>query len=241
MKKKKMLLAIVAMLLVCTMSVAGTLAYLTQQANDGQAVKNTFIAAGGGSLIDNGTDGEDTNGFYLKESLAKLDETTGVYTLDTTIKIPNDDYVGNTYNVLPGVTLPKDPTVTIIGKTSAPAYLYVEVVSTLGDAFEYEIDDANWKEVNGATAPNGGKVYAYSVNGEVSPVTDKTEALTTGISILKDDKITVKDSDDLGITKDSTDTMTFYGYLAQTSITTDGTTSTDAKDVFNACFKSENN
>ena len=48
-KRKKNLIVIMALVLVCAVSVVGTLAYLTQKADP---VTNTFVAAGGGVIID---------------------------------------------------------------------------------------------------------------------------------------------------------------------------------------------
>ena len=50
MSKKKTLLTILAVMLVCCIAVVGTLAFLTETTD--KAVVNTFTAAGGGKLID---------------------------------------------------------------------------------------------------------------------------------------------------------------------------------------------
>ena len=66
--KKKLLLAALALVLVIAMTVAGTLAFLKEES---ASVTNTFIAAGGGQLIDDPEDPDptpddpyDDNGFY---------------------------------------------------------------------------------------------------------------------------------------------------------------------------------
>ena len=47
MTKKKILLTILAVAVVCAISVTGTLAYLTATSNNGQAVQNTFVGSTG--------------------------------------------------------------------------------------------------------------------------------------------------------------------------------------------------
>lgn len=208
MNKKKVLAMVLALVLVCALSVTGTLAYL--QAKTETPVVNTFVAAGGGKLI--GDNGE----FVLAEHKAAAN-TSGVYSLGT------EEVTENSYNVLPGMTIPKDPFIRITEKTSAPAYLYVEVVGTLDSTvYTYSIDSA-WTQLSGVTGPNGGKVYVYS-----TVVTDTTDL--TSIGILKDNKIAVADASDLKLS--SNNTLSFYGYLAQASVGD----STGAADVFKTVF-----
>lgn len=217
MNKKKILLGIVALMLVCTLSVAGTLAYLTSQANDGEGVTNTFVAAGGGELVET---------FELKEH-ALNQNADGTYTLDNA-KFATE---GNEYQVLPGIELPKDPTVMITGKTEAPAYLYIEIVGTLDEAiFEWSVD-ANWTKLDGVTGPNGGDVYAYKEDA----IIDDTTTELSNIGIIAGNKITVKsDADTSALVSDEAVQLKFYGYMAQASI------GTPAK-AFEECFSASVN
>lgn len=222
MNKKKVLLSVLAIVLICVISVTGTLAYLTLNT---AAVTNTFVAAGGGQLID------ETNGgkFVLDESLAvKKMETVngepvflGQYELNTTAA----RVTSNSYDVLPGAVLPKDPAVTITQKTSVPAYLYVEIVDgTTGGIFSWTIAD-NWTKLDGVTGKNGGTVYVYNT------VLTNTSCPTGSIPVLKDNKVTVANADDLQL-GDAGKTISFYGYLAQATI---GDVST-ASGVYQAAF-----
>ena len=91
--------------------------------------------------------------FTLTESEAKR-KTDGTYSLDTTTSTDE-----NPYTLMPGVDVPKDPKITIKGKTAVPAYLYVEVCSNLPTTVTYYMA-TGWTDL-GITGPKGGKVYVY--------------------------------------------------------------------------------
>ena len=104
----------------------------------------------------------------------------------------NDNIVvEQSYMLMPGVDVPKDPFITVEGKTPIPAYLYVEVVEKIivvengkeverfgfPETIKYDLiepDDSNSDEIkhgwtlledeNGdpVIGPNNGKVYVYS-------------------------------------------------------------------------------
>lgn len=213
--KKKILFTICSMALICATSIAGTLAFLTNKTDD--PVVNTFTAAGGGKLIESTADG---GSFVLAEHAAIADDL-GNYTLGT------NTVTANNYAVLPGVDLPKDPFITITGKTSAPAYLYVEVVDGISDndALSFEID-ASWTELNGVVGPQGGKVYVYSNDGAPVIVTDATNL--DSLNIIKDK--TVKVANNEIVIADEGINLKFYGYLAQASA------GTSAESVYTTCF-----
>ena len=211
MKLRKALFVVLAVVLICAISITGTLAYL--QASTQTAVVNTFVAAGGGSLFNTDeTTGQPKGGVVLNESKAVLNTTTGIYTLDTTAKVYE-----NSYTVLPGTVVPKDPAITVTEKNSVPAYLFVEVVDSTNGAIGWVIDDA-WTATN-VTGPHGGKVYHLA-----APITDDVAQ-----PVLKNNQVTVMDGE-LNLTGA---TITFYGYLAQSVVN-----GSDAPaDVFTACFK----
>lgn len=139
---KKIALAVLSTALICAIAVAGTLAYLK---NDTPDVTNTFTPAGGGVLVKDGA-------FVLEEHKVGSfpDEiaaggSIGAYHYvnadDEIVEDLGEDKVPlagpgaevvneNTYqNVMPGMTLPKDPYIKITagGKTEVPAYLYISV------------------------------------------------------------------------------------------------------------------
>lgn len=200
--KKKVLLSALALILVCAISVLGTVAYLQKIT---APVKNTFIAAGGGSLAADMT---------LLESEVAKDEN-GVYSLT------GNTTASNAYEVVPGAVLPKDPTITVKGKTEAAAYLYVEAVSTLSADYSWAMD-ANWTPLN-AKGVNGGDLYVYNAK-IVGAGEDQT------YNVIADKKITVAEDADLSAQGQLA--LDFYAYLAQTSIGAE----TDPLAIYNTCF-----
>lgn len=189
MKQKKTLAIIAAMVLVCVLSVAGTLAYLTASTSE---VKNTFAASG---LIDEGN-------FDLVEHQAVADDTNpGTYTLDTAKEVRANNYS----SVVPGINVPKDPFVKVI-KPKAKAYLFVEVDgSSMPDTLTWAVDGTNWIELTGVTPKvTGAKVYAYK------SVIDAGD--TKNVDILKDNQVIVAGNYSQGGTEES---LNFYAYLTQ--------------------------
>lgn len=207
MKLKKFFLAVLAVVLICAISVTGTLAYMTAQT---EAVTNTFLAASG--LVTSLT---------LDESEAKYVAATGLYELDKESRKQ-----ANSYTVLPGTTLPKDPTVHLNDKTDTPAFLYIEVVDNTGGAISCTIDNTKWTGLSAATGPHGGVVYQYT--GTALPAGD------SDVTIIQNNTITVNDNEAVKALGANGKNIVFYAYMAQASI--DG--ATDAAAIFNACFKS---
>lgn len=201
MTKRKTIYTILAVVLVCCIAVAGTLAYLTAQTTE---VKNTFTSTPTLGKID------------LKEHEATANDK-GVYTLGKA------EVTSNSYKVLPGVDLPKDPFITISEKSDVASYLYVEVVDKLGEnsGLSYALTD-DWTKLEGLTGVNGGAVYVYK---DSMLITDKNAPTT--VSILKGNVVTV--GQDVNVGEDGVD-ITFYGYMAQASA------GADAAAAYTACF-----
>lgn len=172
MKNKKLLLIVLALMLVCVISVMGTLAYLTAQSNN---VTNTFVAAGIGTM-------------KLDESKANA-TSPGVYTLDKTTRVTS-----NNYTVIPGTELPKDPVVTI-ETLDVEAYLFVSVDDLIfsgssGKEMTWAMDD-NWTLVG--TEWNGNPVYVWNSTVKPSDVTGATATNPTNVfNIIKDQKLVVE-------------------------------------------------
>lgn len=92
----------------------------------------------------------------------------GTYELDMSKTVAANEYI-----LIPGVDIPKDPHITIAGRTSIPAYLFIEVTSTLNtDTQVYHVDDSKWDHIK---TDGNTKVYCYK-----NAVTDGT------IYILRD-------------------------------------------------------
>lgn len=222
MNKKKVLLSVLALILVCAMTIVGTVAYMK---NSTGAVTNTFIAAGGGKLADGMTLTEhlvaaDANGDYFY--VDKTDATQEAATDADKVVVQK-----NSYTVMPGMTLPKDPTITITGKTAAPAYLILEVINELPAAYNVPLESA-WKAImNGeshVTGNHGGKLYVYNdaVNTETG---DKT------YGIIVNNEITVSNEENVDLNTESKK-LEFYAYLAQANAGGEGT----PLSAYNACF-----
>lgn len=214
MSKKKTLLTILAVMLVCCIAVTGTLAYMHMESAN---VTNTFVAAGGGELA---------KAFELKEHVAEK-QPDGDYVLGTTLT--DNTVTGTDYSVVPGVDLPKDPFVTVTGKTDAPAYLYIEVVDELdGTGLSYNLESC-WVDT-GLTGEHDGKIYVYS-DDEGAAIILNGEPKDLTVNILKDKTVNVADGDNFKLT-DTKVALSFYGYLGQANAG-DG-----ANAAFTACFGS---
>lgn len=231
MSKRKTLTAICAAALVCAMSVAGTLAYLTAKQDDTKAVKNTFTAVEG--LIDPDgpaspdpkvPDNKDLdNGFYLVETAVKLEN--GVYKLDETAS----KYVlENTYDkVVPNMEIPKDPKLTVDLNDGVSAYVFVKVEDKTGGKLTYTMD-SKWTEVTGVSSLDGAKLYVYNN----APVAGTADTEVEGVSILNGDKVTAV-ADLTGGFEGGSNTLTFSAYVCQSA------SFADAKTAFETCFPAE--
>lgn len=188
----KVMSLVLAFVLVVGASVAGTLAWLTAKT---PTVTNTFTSA---ELFD-----DPDKQFTLWEHKAKDDNGDGVYTLDNSTKVTS-----NSYSILPGVNIPKNPTVDVEG-LEEHAYLYIKVTSTLPTGLTYSIDSANWTALSGY---NG--VYVYSGSNAENNIVKATNAApqTFTATILTGNQIVVADnysgtSDDI--------TLSFDAYMVQ--------------------------
>ena len=169
MKMKKTLTAAVAMVLVAAVSVAGTLAYLTDKTGP---VTNTFTAGKLGEglkleLWENPVQ-QNVQGNYEKKDEAK--DTDGV-------EYPN---------LIPMSDNFKNPTVEVSNLTTE-AYLFIKVSNNEAetDAIEATVDTGIWKQI----AVNGNeKVYALKA-GTINNITNEKYSVLTG------NHFTVKDFD----------------------------------------------
>lgn len=246
MSKKKLIITIVALVLVCAVAIGGTVAYLVAESNDGAGITNTFTSTGG--LVVDPEDKPGTGTFEIIEHAVKTNDD-GTLELDT----ENDpSTAGNTYKVLPGIDLPKDPAINIVGKSDIASYLFIEVVDNLTEGIyeDYELE-AVWQplKVEGVQVEgnNGGLIYYYAAKAGDKPTPDTSatilcaeEGKTTDIkvNILKDNKLTVKADADLSNLPDGSegspyDTLEFYAYLAQSA----GFDTVD--EAFTTCFPAE--
>lgn len=132
---------------------------------------------------------------------------------DGSYKLTDEKVTGNTYTVMPGVDIPKDPCITIEGKSAIDAYLYIEVSddisSVTGVYITYALEE-HWMLLENVTGKQGGKVYVYSEDGTNPTVLDEAFSKET-IGILKDNTVTVSHH-----TQNLPEfSMKFHGYMAQ--------------------------
>ena len=213
--KKKIALAVMALVLVCAVSALSTIAYLTKTSN---SVTNTFVATEG--LIDNPQDEDPTgNGFFIVETDASEDAEEG----DETI-------VGNSYIVTPGVDIDKDAAVRVTGKTDVASYVIIEVLADMSDKLTYTVDSASWVDLE-TEGPNGGDLYVYYL------IVDED---MDDVAILDGNKITVADDYDPDEETDPS-SLEFYGYMCQeagfeAASDSDADFIAAAIAAFNACF-----
>lgn len=130
---KKTLALVLAMVLVFTAAIGGTIAYLTSTSE----VKNTFTVGG-----------IDMDLWETEVDPETWEEDPNEATTDA-----------NTYeDIYPGAELPKDPTVTIEANSEA-CYLFVSVENNLPGVALFTVDSADWT----AVATNGNKtLYKYN-------------------------------------------------------------------------------
>ena len=138
-EKVLMILLVAVVLIGC--AVGGTIAYFTDKT---ETVTNTFTV---GKLFANPS--ED---FTLWEHTIVDENTDGDYELTAT------EGVGNAYTVLPGVNLPKNPTVDIVN-LELNAYLYIKVENSLPAGMTATIDTTNWDELDATKYPG---IYVYN-------------------------------------------------------------------------------
>lgn len=227
--KKKTLTIAIALVLVVALAVGATYAYLTAKTGE---VKNTFVA---GSVVAD-------SDLELFEHVANK-KTDGSYTLDTSKKaIADENGVYNSYTVMPGVNLPKDPTVNVKAASGA-YYLFVEVTKGSGFApvkvgektgtpLSCNVNAANWEKLDIA----GKEVYVYYVNKDgaktyIQNTTVENVAVLEKIGSTQN-TITVSDDNDIvaTLTNDSASALTFKAYACQAA------GFDNAAAAFTACF-----
>lgn len=222
--KKKTLTVAIALVLVVALAVGATYAYLTASSGP---VKNTFVVGG---AVANGD-------LKLFEHVANKN-TDGSYTLD-----PAKETDGNAYTVMPGVNLPKDPTVTV-EKASGEYYLFVEVTKGSGFApvtvgektgtpLSCNVDTANWQPLTLTGKDTNREVYVYCVTGKSAIQSAPVE----NVAVLKTidntkNTITVSADNDIvaTLTSESASALTFKAYACQAA------GFADAAAAFTACF-----
>lgn len=231
--KKKTLTIAIALVLVVALAVGATWAYLTATTGP---VKNTFVA---GSVVAN-------SDLELFEHVANKN-TDGTYTLDTANKAhAGENGVYNAYTVMPGVNLPKDPTVNVKAANGA-YYLFVEVTKgsgfspvtvdeKTGTPLSCNVDTTKWEKLSLTGKDVDREVYVYYVTGENAVKTYIQSAPVSDVAVLKtinntQNTIEVNaDNDIVATLSASASALTFNAYACQAA------GFDDAAAAFTACF-----
>ena len=233
--KEKNTIIMTALLIaaICAIFAGTTYAFLSASTTN-NPVTNTFIAAGGGNIVDPDIPTGETSNFYLNESLASLNQTKDGYTLDTTQKVTTNNYEG----VVPGITISKDPALTLDISTDVYAYVYVEIVdgtkpsgsSTSNITYQVTSD---WNLLSGITGANGGAIYLYN-NAAVLGVDGKE---LDAKQILANNRVSV--SNNL-VDVDPTTSGIQLGTLKLYAYVTQSAGFSDAASAYTASFPSNN-
>ena len=183
--KRKALMTVLAAMLLVTMSVFGTLAYLTST----DSVENTFTVGNVTITLDEAL--VDANGKTITgDGAARVDK--------------------NTYKLMPGHDYDKDPTVHVAAN-SEDCYLFVKVVDEIA-AIQDAVTVANQMNANGWTlidATNG--IYVYGTDKDKEPTTVAKSATITNVPVFKTFKIKGEVTNDLiAEYKDKKITVTAY-------------------------------
>ena len=120
----------------------------------------------------------------VEESRAER-QSDGSYTLNTANQVKT-----NSYELLPGLDIPKDPTVTVDKASTIPVYVFLEVKDNIApqdeDVIAFTVDPV-WKAVAGVTGIHGGQVYVYARGGSPAVVTEDVDS----INVLAGQTVTV--------------------------------------------------
>ena len=166
----------------------------------------TMRAVIGKYVFTKATAGTFVAGAQLAESF-RLQEHEAVQAEDGHYTLGSAVVTTNTYKLIPGLTIPKDPYVSIIGKTDIDAYLYLEVIEdSLAAQLTYEIDDTTWTLLSGMTGPHGGALYTYAAG----LVNDQSTGLDH-IPVLKNNSFSLTPIPVTG----STEALKFCGFLVE--------------------------
>ena len=208
-KKSRLMMAAVAVILLAVLISSAIGKYVTTVSVPG---KVTFTAKLAGSMV-------------LQEHKAERN-ADGSYT--QTEQIATADLNGNynTYELLPGLDIPKDPHIIITAKTPIEAYLFVEVLEN-GDVglqdkvITYAMTN-DWLKL-GDFGKNGGTVYVYKGTGTSGKALDHNIGSPWTVQILaplaEDNNNHIRVSQKL-ITAESTgdDILTFYASMGEVAM-----------------------
>lgn len=138
---------------------------------------------------------------------------------DGTYQLVSNEVSQSEYVLMPGVDAARDPFVRIEGKSDIPAYVYVEVVSTLDEKAGFTLTD-DWEKLDGVTGQNGGEVYAFNE----TVYSDSKENIE--LPLFEDEAVTVSHTYLVNEADDEAE-LSFYPYMAEAG---DGKTAAECFD-----------
>lgn len=202
---KKVILTVLSVALIVALSVTATLAWLQDTT---EPVVNTF------------TEGKvDIDLFEHQYDLTNNSLTNTEIRGDATVA--GDE--GNSYKMIPGAVLPKDPTVEVLAVSEA-CWLFVKIeeINNIDTFLSYAIADG-WTVLNG-TVDNAENPTAGDETIVIYRTVADTDADQT-FAVLKDNQVTVNtsvDMDDMNALKEDTrPQLKFTAYAIQSANLTD--------------------
>ena len=125
----------------------------------------------------------------------------------------------NEYILIPGLDIPKDPFVTVTGKTPIDAFLFLEVVKKTGSsAISYTVDDEHWQETNFTPKNENGTVYLHIGTDGKPLILGKNTPDSYTVPILKNNTVEVSQKL-LSNPVQETNPLEFYVYLIEKNTT----------------------
>ena len=136
-------------------------------------------------------------------------QDNGTYTLNNSTLVD-----ANSYTLIPGVDIPKDPHILITEKTPIEAFLFLEVLDTTGSsAIAYAVDETYWQKTTLTPKNENATVYLHITDGKTAVLGQSIPASYT-VPILKGDTVEVKQnllSDPI----ENNGLLEFYVYLIE--------------------------
>lgn len=160
---------------------------------------------------------------HIKTSLAEdvqIQEHKANRQSDGSYKLSETELVKeNSYTLIPGLDIPKDPFVTVTGKTPIDAFLFLEVVDdTKSSAISYTVDDEHWQKTNFTPKNKNGTVYLHIGTDDKPLILGKNTPDSYTVPILKNNTVEVSQKL-LSNPVDETNPLEFYVYLIEKNTT----------------------
>ncbi len=141
----------------------------------------------------------------------EMTEHSALKNEDGTYRLGKDTAKENEYELLPGTVIERDLQIRIEDKSSAEAYLYLEVVDEL-DSENTKVTfalDESWKMVEGVTGLNNGSIYVYAPGG--TPAKLAKDSCPEAVNVFEDGVAAAADLE----TREEPLKLDFCAYMAK--------------------------